>query len=504
MLSAVFAISGFFSLLSGWILLVILPDVPVFSRAIIFFGVLLIAAAVIMEFRRVKKAVSGARGLFGIGTAANAGVFFGIIILVNILGISFFYRWDFTGSRQFTLAPQTRDFLEKLDTQVEVVTLFSPRVPYTLSAYAQGVLDEYRDKSKYLSIQDIDPDIYPERARRYGLDQTGAAYGAIVIRSGNSQRIVYGPELAAGAEHAITGALMEVTGIRQKKIYFLSGHGEGRIDREFLEAARELRKNMFAVQELDLIASQVIPADAAAMVIADAKGNFTIEELRNIQNFLLDGGSLLLLVNPYPNKDIKNFIGLWGIDIPDGIVVDPSSYAIPNKESILIPRTRNSFRLAQTFFPGAAPIIPQGSLSQALELLPLVWTSRDAWIAEESGQEKKTKTDTALEGPFALGAMISEKPVNNERSKGIRIVVIGDSDFASNENFNNGNNGELFLSVINWLTDGIEIVSMERKVLVSRRILLSPEQARFLNLSSVGLFPLLLLAFAFFVWRRMK
>ena len=86
---------------------------------------------------------------------------------------------------------------------------------------------------------------------------------------------------------------------------------------------------------------------------------------------------------------------------------------------------------------------------------------------------------------------------------GTRLVIIGDSDFATNQHFYNGNNSDLFLNAVNWLTADAEVISVDRKVLPTRRLLLSPEQVRFVHVSSIGLLPFLLLVIGGYVrWRR--
>ncbi|MBN1685350.1 MAG: hypothetical protein JW852_01790, partial [Spirochaetales bacterium] len=85
-----------------------------------------------------------------------------------------------------------------------------------------------------------------------------------------------------------------------------------------------------------------------------------------------------------------------------------------------------------------------------------------------------------------------------------RLVVVGDSDFAANQHFQNGNNSDLFLNAVNWLTQGEEIISVDRKVLPARRLILDPEEERFLHVSSIGLLPLLLIIAAGYVWWRRR
>ena len=86
---------------------------------------------------------------------------------------------------------------------------------------------------------------------------------------------------------------------------------------------------------------------------------------------------------------------------------------------------------------------------------------------------------------------------------GTSIVVFGDSDFITDKHFYNGNNSDLFLTNVNRLAASSEVISVDRKVLPARRLLLSPEQVRFLHVSSIGLFPFLLLILGGYVrWRR--
>ncbi len=86
----------------------------------------------------------------------------------------------------------------------------------------------------------------------------------------------------------------------------------------------------------------------------------------------------------------------------------------------------------------------------------------------------------------------------------MRLAVIADSDFAANPHFANGNNRDLFLTTANWLAEGVDVISVDRKVLPVRRLILSPEEARFLFVSSIGLLPLALLVLAGVLWWRRR
>ena len=507
MQTAVLALLGLTSLFIGWILMFILPGIRIFARGILALGMAFIAVAFIVDFRRVRGALASRQGKFGVSTIMMVSLFVGIILFANAISVDNYYRFDFTGLAQFTLTSQTKDVLAKLDKPVDIVTFFSPTVPLAVRSYAKNLLTEYRNFTNKLNVRDFDPDLHPDQARQYGIDQLGALYGEVVFRSGKGQRQVFGPQIAAEAEHAFTSAILEVTGTRQKKVYFLTGHGESNIRQGYKSAVDGLRDNLFQVGELDLVATPRVPEDAAVLIIAGPKQPLASSEFEIIEAYLKNNGRVFILLNPNPPRAFRQLLSEWWIDIEDGILVDPISYVAPNRDHLLVPRTRNSFGLGETYFPGAAAVIPKKGVGENVMLDALVWTSQEAWLEKDfvAGEVPVFDEKADRKGPLAIGALLSTTPASNAAAaKGTCLVVIGDSDFASNSHFQDGNNSQLFLSSVNWLAVGKEIISVDRKVLVTRRLLLSPEEVRFLHLSSIGLLPLLLLAAGGYLWWRRR
>jgi ABC-type uncharacterized transport system involved in gliding motility auxiliary subunit len=504
----ILALFGLASLLVGWMLMFILPGARAYAWGIIALGVAIIAAAAVVDFRRVRSALTGRRGRFGVSTTVMVSLFAGIVLLVNAISVTTYHRFDFTGLAQFTLTSQTKDVLARLDKPVEVVRFFSPKVPFAVSSYAGSLLAEYRNHSEHLAVSDIDPDLRPDLARQYGVDRVGAMYGAVVFRSQGGQRQVLGPEIVAGAEHAFTTAIHEVTGTMQKKVYFLTGHGERSIHQDYGAAANGLRDNLFQVNQLDLAATPQVPDDAAVLVIAGPRQPMAGNEGEIIRAFLKSRRKLLVLFDPDPPQWLRQLLAEWGMDVEDGTLVDPASHVAPNKDNLLVPRARNRLGLAETHFPGATAVIPSKTKPQAFELNALVWTSPEARLArnlDAHGGQSASGGQSRTTG-LAIGAVLSTAPAEQSETGalGTWLIAIGDSDFASNPHFRNGNNSELFLTAVNWLAAGQQIISVDRKVLVTRRLLLSPEQARFLHVSSIGLLPLLILAAGGYVWWRRR
>ena len=155
------------------------------------------------------------------------------------------------------------------------------------------------------------------------------------------------------------------------------------------------------------------------------------------------------------------------------------------------------FGFTEVYFAGAIGLIPQKGFPESFRIQPLAWTSAKSWIEKDFNLGEKPEFDKLedLKGPHAVAAITNRG--------GTSIVVFGDSDFATDKHFYNGNNSELFLTNINRLTAETEVISVDRKVLPTRRLLMSPEQVRFLHISSIGFFPVFLLIIGGYIrWLR--
>jgi len=86
----------------------------------------------------------------------------------------------------------------------------------------------------------------------------------------------------------------------------------------------------------------------------------------------------------------------------------------------------------------------------------------------------------------------------------VRLVIIGDADFATNTHYYNGNNSDLFLNSVSWLTEETELISIRHNVLPFRRLIVGSEAATFINYSSIGLLPVLILIVGGIIWWRRR
>ncbi|MFX1538378.1 MAG: Gldg family protein, partial [Promethearchaeota archaeon] len=362
------AILGLVALVVGLVLLFVFSEIAVGASVVISIGVLLIITALVLDFRRVKKAVSSRRGRFGFSSTVLACIFIGIVIFVNSISITVYKRFDTSSLEQFTLTPQTINTLRDLNTPVSIIGFFVAERDYLhINGYLNSLISSYKNYGKYLTFQVVDPDQHPDQAKKYNITE----YSTLVFISENNQRLVppsqyihtdsSGDITGIEAEHALTSAIIEVTGVAQKRVYFLTGHGEEDINNRYSSVKKSLLDNLYKVYTHNLITAPQIPEDCATLIICAPHNAFTEDEISIIEKYLFTGGSAFILTNPGGISDIDELILPWGIKIGEGIIINPSSSLSPHQDIPIVPDNRNYFYLPSVYFPGAAAIICQSN-----------------------------------------------------------------------------------------------------------------------------------------------
>ncbi|MFQ6618296.1 MAG: hypothetical protein ACE5QV_06375, partial [Fidelibacterota bacterium] len=111
-------------------------------------------------------------------------------------------------------------------------------------------------------------------------------------------------------------------------------------------------------------------------------------------------------------------------------------------------------------------------------------------------------------GPISIAVVATKDARVVEGQKKIsskaRIVVVGDSDFASNMYFGNQGNGDFFMNIVSWLVEDEDLISIRPKSPEDRRVTMTVKQSRLvLYLSSVFL-PLSIISIGIIIWVKRR
>ncbi|WP_404786842.1 GldG family protein [Altericista sp. CCNU0014] len=447
---------------------------------------------------------------------------FAILGSINFLAVRVPSQIDFTENQQFSLAPQTKQLIRSLKQPVKVRVFSNQPTPVQ-----QSLLEQYRRQNPdRLSFEFIDPQAQPGLAEKYKIRTPGE----VVLETGDRTRTLEG-ELN---ETNLTPAVASLLRDRKLNAYILQGHdeapingGQGNLD----AAVTELKKRDFNVNVLNLLAQKQIPADANVLIVAGPKRAYLDGEVKLLQNYLKDGKSLMLMLDPGVKTGLEPLLEDWGVTLDNRVIVDASGSgqllglgpAIPLVVQYGNHPIAKDFGEGPSFFPlaQAVTVTPPSADVQVTDLLK---TSPQSWAEADSKQEK-LQFDAARDrqGPLTIGVALTRtfestptpvadktkpeaaakpSPASKVQAK---MVVIGDSDFATV-----GNpqviNSDLFLNAVTWLGSGPEdpSLSIRPKETKDRRIELNPTNWRLLIVAGLGFLPLAGFGTGAYLWWRRR
>src|SRR5512140_2026006 len=114
---------------------------------------------------------------YGAYAAVYTAVVLAVLILVN-WGVNKYVTksWDLTATKRFSLSDQTRKIVRELKAPVQIY-YFDKKAKFD---QARDLLEQYNGLSSKLSVDYVDPDREPGRARELQVK----TYGSIVLTSG--------------------------------------------------------------------------------------------------------------------------------------------------------------------------------------------------------------------------------------------------------------------------------------------------------------------------------
>ncbi len=425
-------------------------------------GVFVLAIAIygLLEPEKVRGALTGRQAKYGSNAIIMTIAFLGILIVGNVLTYQNPKRLaDTTEDRINTLAPETIQALETLPEPVTAVAFYS-----TLSTEsATDLLEKFRSNSKGMfSYQFVNPDTNPVAAREAGI--TGD--GKIMLVMGDRKEIA-----AFASETELTKALIKLINPEPRAVYFLTGHGEPSIDAgdvSFSVAKQTLESKNYTVNSLNLLAENKIPEDALAIVIAGPMKPVSDGEVKLLKQYVDAGGSLVVMENPIPITDFgtspdplaKYLSTDWGITLTDDIIIDLNSQQPLNAVSASAtqhPITQNLTGNYIVTMPQARSLSIQPD-KENITLTELIMTSTNSWgetnFTSGEGSQISFDPETDIPGPLAM-AVAGE----NASTKG-RVVVFGNSLFASDQAFDYLGNGNMFINSVDWAAEQEDLINI--------------------------------------------
>lgn len=410
------------------------------------------------------------------------------VILVNLIVRQYYYRVDLSTMRRYTLAPQSEIVAREIDRETEVI--FFGVEGGKEAKRVRELLEMYRYQNKRIIYTFYDLDRSPLKAKEFGVTD----YNTLVFKSGGKLITAKGSD-----EEAVTNLLIRGTKRKTITIGYLQGHNEHSMsdsDRDgYGKVFALLSSQGFTILPIDLRGASLDTRMVDLLIIAAPKAEPSAEEYDKLWQYREKGGKLLLLVDG-PGQ-LTPFLKTFAIQVSDAPVYDTRNVAGTDPSSPLVNTypaspVANDFGLS-TVFPGVHALYYKASIMLGFKFEPLVLASGDNWL-EANGNRKKDPGEEAH--PQVLAAIVSHP------DRLVKMVLFGDSDFASNAYSGVAGNAGLFVNTVNWLCGEGAMISVVPAKVEFVPMFISAQQSRLLRvLIPIGI-PLLIVVVGTLVWWR--
>lgn len=430
---------------------------------------------------------------------------FVIVGLINFLAVKHNVRWDLTENKLFTLSPQSQTIVQNLSQPLKV-WVFDRNVNPELKT----LLENYRRYGNNFQFQFVDPEKEIGLAQKFSVQSLSEIH---LEYDDKKQRLNIQPtELNSGlTETELTNAIENIKRDRTINIYFLQGHGEAPLEAVqggISQAVASLEAKGYQVKNLNLANSSKVPDGTNVIVIAGAIRSLFPAEVNSLQQYLNNGGNMLLMLSPTTDPGLTPLLKEWGIKLDNRLIIDVSGKgnilglgpAAPIIDSYGDHPITKSFRNGLSIFPESRPIIAEEK--NHITKVPLVVTNDKSWAESDlTNPEIVFDAKKDFSGPLNIAIAFTK-----ERDKSdSRLVVFGSSTFATNGWFEQQLNGDIFLNSIDWLLgENEQNLSIRPKEQANRRINLNPLQAGLIVWLALIILPVLALATAIVLWWKRR
>jgi ABC-type uncharacterized transport system involved in gliding motility auxiliary subunit len=446
----------------------------------------------------------GRGAFYGTMSAISTVVLLGALAAANYIAVKKPRSWDFTKEKLFTLSDQSTKTLKDLKSKVSVTAFYSPSEPEFNDLTAR--LEQYKRLTDKLEVEFVDPIKHPQAVQEKNITQNGPR---IILKSGTKESRV--KDLT---EEALTNGILEVTRGTSKKVYFVRGHGERSIkdpsEHGFRVFAEQLKTEGYAVDEIVLAEHKTVPEDTQVLVIAEPAATMQDGELKLLKEWVAGGsGKLVAMIDPNSDGGLTPMLGEFGIRLDKDIIVDPESQSpqVAIAQEYVnhnITAARDGGGSTMSIYPLARSVGKATTVPVGWNVVEIAKTGGKAWGETDTHDLNAGKFEfnegADIKGPVPIVTVATR----GEGSTESRVVVFGNSLFATNNYLNILGNRDIAMNAVAWAARDESHIYIRAKQRLSNHLYLTLEQKQRMTLFAFDLLPFGLLFAGLLVWQTRK
>ncbi|GMW00055.1 MAG: hypothetical protein AMXMBFR84_11930 [Candidatus Hydrogenedentota bacterium] len=493
----------------------------------------------------------GSRSLSGLASVFGGVVFLGICIVLYAFVKRWDVAWDLTQEGRRELSEQTVRVLETLTDEVTAYALFvhDGSNDALMNAHSKTIrfLERCQEHTDRLKIVEIDPVAETARLTAEGFTFANPLQGTVVLKAGARppRSIALKGANPRLEEREFTNALINVSRKSQPVVGFLTGHGERNLAHPESAGIKVLLGNEgYVLEDVAIdITNGKIPEKFDILFInsmlIDGGGDLHPKEIEAIEAFLQSGGRLCILVDPMVSQDgvvRRKQLFAWleqkyGVVVGEDLVMSMLNQR-PGEVTVVpdasVPSIMSQYEMPDSGFEGCfdqnnpitrgfdqrldlgatrsitvAPKLPSNVTASALlRTLPLSYAEKQVHLL--IGQNAKPPEQGPDEPTGSIGIAVAATINNEEPVEDARIVVVGNSGFATTKSVGVGGNLNFALNIFNWLSEDEDLIAIRPTGKEEQPLYLSEKDEQVIVwTASLGAVQAVALAwFVMFLWRR--
>lgn len=450
-----------------------------------------------MKHQKLQRRIAAKGGSYALAVTA---VVLAILIAVNILASvlpTALTKLDISSTKLYSITSSTKVVVNNLEKDVTIYWVVQSDKE---DEVIENLLGKYESLSSHITVTKKNPDVYPTFTAQY--TDEDVPNNSLIVECGEKSRYIsyndiyltdvdyttYSYVYSFDGEGAITSAIDYVISDELPKVYTLEGHGEAELPAEF---RTQIEKENMELESFSLLNTDEIPEDANTLLICAPESDISSEEAGLLEDYLEDGGKLLVIAGPTENGTLTNLYSVlesYGVEAADGLVVDTdrAHYAF-QQPYILLPDIQSNDitdplieAKYYAIFPLAQGLTITGSSAAAL------LTTSDEAFSKAAGFQLDTyeKEDGDTDGPFAVAVSVD---TGNDG----QLIWFASSYFLDEmyNAYSSGANLDLAMNALSSLIGEREAVSIRSKSLSYNYLTISESAASMLKTWMIGVIP---------------
>lgn len=535
------------------------------AQTLVYGGAALAVLGALLNLSAIREKLSSRTGREGGTALASFFLVLAILVLLNFLNTRHHKRVDLTEGQQHALSEQTASVARSLDRRIELIGFFTDEAG---SGRFHNLAREYQYLSSQIGYEVVDPQKDPARAAQFEVTRGGeiiVAAGprretvqeiseeritnAIIRVTRDEEKVVYllqghGERDPASADPEGFSAARDALERQNYRVEPFNLAQENRVPDDAAVIVSVGPRTPFFAHEIPLL-HDYLARGGKFLLLADPQNDFEAAEflaaygVQLQDNVVIDASGLGQLLGLGPaaplvaeyadhpiTRDVRGMMSFFpfarGLETTESLLTyqtvellktSDRSWGETNLEAERVRFDEGEdepgpITLAvasrKSVTPGEAPMTTDAAWdafpeaeAEPQETIPGVIEQADVPEAEDS-PAADLETDSDEHSDEGEPSIEAGEPVES------RLIVVGDSDFASNQYFSHPVHSDLFLNMVSWLAEDADLISIRPRDPTSRSIVLTETQSRMIFWATVLFFPLLTLAVGLTVWFRRR